>query len=76
YIEYGMAQLGALAVWKNSKSDFSEAIEKYKSALSLGYTKSIPDVYETAGVTFDFSRKNISELASFIQEELRLVTKN
>ena len=69
-----MAQLGALAVWKNSKSDYSGAIEKYKSALSLGYTKSIPAIYKTAGVTFDFSRKNISELAEFIQEELSLVT--
>ena len=74
YIEYGMAQLGALAVWKNSKSDFKKAIEDYKNALSLGYTKSIPAIYKTAGVTFDFSRKNISELAEFIQEELILVT--
>lgn len=74
YIEYGMAQLGALAVWKNSKGDFNKAIEDYKKALSLGYTKSIPEVYKAAGVTFDFSRKNISELAEFIQEELRLVT--
>jgi len=74
YIEYGMAQLGALAVWKNSKSDFKKAIEDYKNALSLGYTKSIPEIYKTAGVTFDFSRKNISELAEFIQEELLLVT--
>jgi len=70
YIEYGMAQLGALAVWKNSKSDFSGAIEKYKSALSLGYTKSIPSIYKTAGVTFDFSRKNIRSLAQFINNEL------
>lgn len=76
YIEYGMAQLGALAVWKNSKSDFKKAIEDYKNALSLGYTKSIPEIYKTAGVTFDFSRNNINELAEFIQEELRLVTKD
>ena len=70
YIEYGMAQLGALAVWKNSKLDFSSAIEKYKSALSLGYTKSIPAIYKTAGVTFDFSRGNIRSLAQFINNEL------
>lgn len=70
YIEYGMAQLGALAVWKNSKSDFSSAIEKYKSALSLGYTKSIPAIYKSAGVTFDFSRGNIRSLAQFINNEL------
>ena len=65
-----MAQLGALAVWKNSKLDFSSAIEKYKSALSLGYTKSIPAIYKTAGVTFDFSRGNIRSLAQFINNEL------
>ena len=70
YIEYGMAQLGALAVWKNSKSNFKKAIEDYKNALSLGYTKSIPEIYKTAGVTFDFSRENIKELAEFINEEL------
>ncbi len=70
YIEYGMAQLGALAVWKKSKSDFNKTIEAYKQALSLGYTQSIPEIYKTAGITFDFSRKNISELAAFIQKEL------
>lgn len=75
YIEYGMAQLGALAVWKNSKSNFKKAIEDYKNALSLGYTKSIPEIYKTAGVTFDFSRENIKELAKFINEEL-IVSQN
>ncbi len=73
YIEYGMAQLGALAVWKKSKSDFNKTIEAYKQALSLGYTQSIPEIYKTAGITFDFSRKNISELAAFIQKELDAV---
>lgn len=71
YIEYGMAQLGALAVWKNSKVDFKKAIEDYKKALSLGYTKSIPEIYKAAGITFDFSKKNISDLAIMIQEELK-----
>lgn len=75
YIEYGMAQLGALAVWKNSKSNFKKAIEDYKNALSLGYTKSIPEIYKTAGVTFDFSRENIKKLAEFINEEL-IVSQN
>ena len=73
YIEYGMAQLGALAVWKNSKEDFKTAIQKYKDALSLGYTKSIPEIYKAAGITFDFSKENISELAKMIQEELSLL---
>ncbi len=75
YIEYGMAQLGALAVWKNSKEDFSKAIEDYKKALALGYTKTIPEIYKTAGITFDFSKRNISELAKMIQSELKQLTK-
>ena len=71
YIEYGMAQLGALAVWKNSKKDFEKTIADYKKALALGYTKSIPGVYEEANITFDFSKKNIKELAEFVEEELK-----
>lgn len=70
YIEYGFAQLGAIGVWKNSQSDFQGAITKYKEALKLGYTKSIPEIYETAGVQFDFSSKYLKELAIFLQEEL------
>jgi oligoendopeptidase F len=70
YIEYGMAQLGALSVWKNSKTDFKKAIEDYKNALKLGYTKSIPEIYKTAGITFDFSQQNVKELAEFIREML------
>lgn len=71
YIEYGMAQLGALAVWKNSKLDFNKAIQDYKQALSLGYMKSIPEIYRAAGITFDFSKENISDLAHMIQTELK-----
>jgi oligoendopeptidase F len=70
YIEYGMAQLGALSVWKNSKTDFKKAIDDYKNALKLGYTKSIPEIYKTAGITFDFSQQNVKELAGFIREML------
>ncbi|RYM32313.1 M3 family oligoendopeptidase [Brumimicrobium glaciale] len=70
YIEYGMAQLGALAIWKNSKEDFEKTIQDYKKALALGYTKSIPGVYEEANITFDFSKKNIKELAEFVGGEL------
>jgi oligoendopeptidase F len=70
YIEYGMAQLGAIALWRNYKQNPKETIEKYKYALSLGYTKSIPEIYEAAGVKFDFSRTYVSELARFVKEEL------
>ncbi|MDG1262014.1 MAG: M3 family oligoendopeptidase [Flavobacteriales bacterium] len=70
YIEYGMAQLGAIAVWRNYKKNPSKALGDFTAALKLGYTKSIGDIYETAGVRFDFSEAYISELADFVQEEL------
>lgn len=71
YIEYGMAQLGALAVWRNYKSDPKQAISQYKRALELGYTESIPEIYAAAGIRFDFSLSYISELADFVQQELK-----
>jgi len=70
YIEYGMAQLGALAIWKNSKIDFDRAIDDYKNALKLGYTKTIPEIYKTANIEFDFGQQNVKELAKFIKEFL------
>lgn len=70
YIEYGIAQLGALGVWKNSLEDKAQAIASYKNALKLGYTRSIPDIYAEAGVTFDFTEANITSLASFVQNQL------
>lgn len=70
YIEYGIAQLGSLGVWKNSLENKPKAIEDYKNALKLGYTRSIPEIYETAGVPFDFTESNIKNLASFVQDQL------
>ncbi len=70
YIEYGIAQLGALAIWKNSQSNYYNAIEAYKMALTVGYSKSIPKIYADAGITFDFSLNNIASLADFVREEL------
>ena len=63
-------KLGALAIYKNYKKDKSQAIEDYKSALSLGYTKSIPEVYKAANIAFDFSSNNIEQLAGFMTDEL------
>ena len=71
YIEYGIAQLGAIAVWKNYKENPKEGLEAYLSALKLGYTKPIRDIYETAGIKFDFSREYVHELAEFISSELK-----
>jgi len=73
YIEYGFAQLGALGVWKNYKTNPKDALEKYKTALKAGYTKGIPEIYELAGVKFDFSEKYIQELFMFLNKELEEV---
>ncbi|MDY6787374.1 MAG: M3 family oligoendopeptidase [candidate division WOR-3 bacterium] len=69
YIEYGIAQLGALQIWKNSKEDKKKAIEQYLNALKLGSSRSIPEIYETAGIKFDFSGENISNLMEFTFDE-------
>jgi oligoendopeptidase F len=71
YIEYGMAQLGAIAVWRNYKKDKQQGLDAYLNALKLGYMKSIPEIYEAAGIKFDFSRTYIKELMQFVKEELR-----
>jgi len=70
YIEYGIAQLGALGIWKNSQANYQETITNYKDALSLGYTTSIPKIYATAKIKFDFSSNYLKELVDFVQEEL------
>ncbi len=70
YIEYGMAQLGAIAIWRNYKANPSKAISQYKEALALGYTKSIGEIYASAGILFDFSREYVKELADFVRQEL------
>lgn len=71
YIEYGMAQLGAIAVWRNYKNNPQKAIEQYMAALKLGFTKSIPEIYAAAGIKFDYSREYVKELADFVKMELR-----
>lgn len=70
YIEYGMAQLGAVAIWRNYKHDKQRGLQGYLNALKLGYMKSIPEVYAAANIRFDFSRTYISELMTFVKSEL------
>jgi oligoendopeptidase F len=71
YIEYGFAQLGAIGVWRNYIQQGGKAIEDYKAFLKLGYTRSIPEIYKTAGVAFDFSDQYIRELMDFVHAELQ-----
>lgn len=70
YIEYAIAQLGAIAIWKNYKENPQKALQQYLDALALGYTRPINEIYETAGIKFDFSLDYIEHLAAFVKEEL------
>ncbi|MDZ4632152.1 M3 family oligoendopeptidase [Bacillus cereus] len=72
YIEYAIAQLGALQMYKQYKEDPKQALENYKKALSLGSSQSIKEVYDAAGIRFDFSGETIKELMLFVEKELEL----
>jgi oligoendopeptidase F len=65
-----MAQLGAIAVWRNFRNDPRKGLEGYQNALKLGYLRTIPEIYAAANVKFDFSRNYIRELMGFVKQEV------
>ena len=71
YIEYGIAQLGAIGLWMQFKKSKEQALDHYIKALSLGGTKTLPELYEAAGLKFDFSGSYIKELMDFVENELK-----
>lgn len=71
YIEYAIAQLGALAVWRNYCQNPTQALGQYLNALSLGYTKPIKEIYATAGIEFNFSQAYIQELMDFLAQKIQ-----
>lgn len=70
YIEYGLAQLGALQVWRNALRDQGRAVADYQAALALGYTRSLPELFQVAGARFAFDRPAVGELMALIEEQL------
>jgi len=70
YIEYGIAQLGALQVWANSRRDGPAALAAYKKSLALGGSRPLPELFAEAGCRFDFSRQTIEPLVKLVQTEL------
>ena len=70
YIEYGIAQLGAIGMWMQYKKDAQKALDNYAYALSLGGTKTLPDLYKAAGLEFDFSPEKIKVLMDFVKAEM------
>ncbi|MBU3714508.1 MAG: M3 family oligoendopeptidase [Ferruginibacter sp.] len=70
YIEYGIAQLGAIGMWMQYKKDKDTALRNYCEVLKLGGTRTLPELYKTAGLEFDFSPEKIRILMEFVKEEL------
>ncbi len=75
YIEYGIAQLGAIGLWKQFKENKEAAINNYMAALELGGTKTLPELYRAAGLKFDFTPDYISELMLFVHDELEKLSR-
>ncbi len=69
YIEYGIAQLGSLQLWRNAKKDFSKALKDYQQGLSVGGSMPLPAIYEQANISFDFSPEIIKPLAQLVFDE-------
>ncbi len=69
YIEYGIAQLGAIGMWMQYKNDHEKAMDNYCNALSLGGTKTLPELYKAAGLEFDFSPEKIKVLMDFVKKQ-------
>ncbi|MBK7762796.1 MAG: M3 family oligoendopeptidase [Bacteroidetes bacterium] len=73
YIEYGIAQLGALAMWKEYKLDSTKTLDNYLLALSKGYTQDLKSLYKTAGIDFDFSEEKVKALCDFVNIEIEQI---
>jgi oligoendopeptidase F len=70
YIEYGIAQLGALQVWRNARRDPVAATQAYRRFLSLGATMPLPDLYRAAGVELSFEAGLLAQLVAMVEEEM------
>jgi oligoendopeptidase F len=70
YIEYGIAQIGALQIWRNSLRDPADAVARYRQALSLGAVRSLPEMYRAAGARLTFDAAFIADLVRLVEEQI------
>lgn len=70
YIEYGIAQLGALQVWANSRRDKAKALADYRKSLALGGSRPLPELFRAAGCHLEFNRATIKPLVQMLRDEL------
>ncbi|PJF21903.1 MAG: M3 family oligoendopeptidase [Phototrophicales bacterium] len=71
YVEYGLAQLGAVQVWANALKDQQQAVKQYRQALALGGTRSIPQLYQAAGVKFAFDAQTLGQAVELIENTIQ-----
>jgi oligoendopeptidase F len=71
-IEYIIARLGSLQIWRNALHDQQTALRQYRDALSLGASRPVPELYRVAGARMAFDRETVAELARLIAEQLEL----
>jgi oligoendopeptidase F len=70
YVEYGIAQLGALQLWQASRRDLHAALNNYLAGLALGGSRPLPELFQTSGLAFDFTDKTIAPLMRNVKEAL------
>ncbi|MCE9645535.1 MAG: M3 family oligoendopeptidase [Chloroflexi bacterium] len=75
YIEYGLAQLGAVQVWANALKDQKKAVEDYRKALALGSTVPLPELFQTAGARLSFDAKTLGIYTDLIVEQMEKLEK-
>lgn len=73
YIEYGIAQLGAIAMWMQYRENKEQALDNYMKALALGGTRTLPELYQAAGIRFDLGPDRVKTLMEFVEKELNRV---
>jgi oligoendopeptidase F len=72
-IEYGIAQIGALQVWRTSRRDQAGAVARYREALALGAVHGLPEIYRAAGAELTFDAAKIGDLVRLIEAEIERV---
>jgi oligoendopeptidase F len=70
YVEYGLAQLGALQIWRNALQDQGKAVADYRAALALGGTRGLAQLFTAAGGRFAFDRRTVGELMALVERQL------
>ena len=74
YVEYGMAQLGAIQVWNNALNDQKKAVDMYRHALSKGGNATLPELFDAAGAKFSFDEEMLSNAVDLIDKQIRILS--